>query len=214
MNYKKFDIESWNRKEHFYRFKDQLRCGFSLTTKIDISSIIPFIKENKYKFYPTIIYLITKAVNKQQEFKLAIKNGELIQWDVVNPAYTIMHSETDTFSELCSMYTEDFKTFLEEYDRLLEKFKGNYTMSPQSGIENIFNISMIPWVHFDGFNLNVPDSEDYFAPIFTLGKYIVDNERILMPISIQVHHATCDGLHVANFLQNLQCLCDNIVELL
>ncbi|WP_394799933.1 CatA-like O-acetyltransferase [Myroides odoratimimus] len=28
MNYKKFDVESWNRKEHFYHFKDQLRCGF------------------------------------------------------------------------------------------------------------------------------------------------------------------------------------------
>lgn len=57
MNYKKFDIESWNRKEHFYHFKDQLRCGFSLTTKVDISKVILFIKEHEYKFYPTIILL-------------------------------------------------------------------------------------------------------------------------------------------------------------
>lgn len=213
MNYKKFDVESWNRKEHFYHFKDQLRCGFSLTTKIDISKVIPFIKEHEYKFYPTIIYLITKAVNKHSEFKFAMKDGELIQWDTVNPAYTIMHPETETFSELCSVYKGDFKNFLEEYDRVHEKYKGDYAISPQREIENIFNISMIPWVSFDGFNLNVPGFGDYFAPIFTLGKYIKNNEEILMPISIQVHHATCDGLHVAKLLQSLQELCDNIEEL-
>lgn len=213
MNYKKFDVESWNRKEHFYHFKDQLRCGFSLTTKIDISKVISFIKEHEYKFYPTIIYLITKVVNKHSEFKFAMKDGELIQWDTVNPAYTIMHPETETFSELCSVYKGDFKNFLEEYDRVHEKYKGDYAISPQSGIENIFNISMIPWVSFDGFNLNVPGFGDYFAPIFTLGKYIKNNEEILMPISIQVHHATCDGLHVAKLLQSLQELCDNIEEL-
>lgn len=213
MNYKKFDIESWNRKEHFYHFKDQLRCGFSLTTKVDISKVILFIKEHEYKFYPTIIYLIAKAVNKHSEFKFAMKDGELIQWETVNPAYTIMHPETETFSELCSVYTGDFKNFLEEYDRVHEKYKGNYAISPQSGIDNKFNISMIPWVSFDGFNLNVPGFGDYFAPIFTLGKYLENNGEIVMPISIQVHHATCDGLHVAKLLHSLQELCDNIEEL-
>ncbi|MDM1347899.1 type A chloramphenicol O-acetyltransferase [Myroides marinus] len=213
MNYQKFDIENWNRKEHFYHFKDQLRCGFSLTTKIDISQVIPFIKEHGYKFYPTIIYLISKAVNKHQEFKLAMKDNELIEWDTVNPAYTIMHTETETFSELCSMYTDNLKVFLKEYDRVQEKYKGNYAMSPQTGIENIFHISMIPWVSFDGFNLNVPGFGDYFAPIFTLGKYTVNKDEVLMPISIQVHHATCDGLHISKLLNSLQEYCNSISEL-
>lgn len=213
MNYQKFDIENWNRKEHFYHFKDQLRCGFSLTTKIDISQVIPFIKEHGYKFYPTIIYLISKAVNKHQEFKLAMIDNELIEWDTVNPAYTIMHTETETFSELCSMYTDNLKDFQKEYDRVQEKYKDNYAMSPQTGIENIFHISMIPWVSFDGFNLNVPGFGDYFAPIFTLGKYTVNKDEILMPISIQVHHATCDGLHISKLLNSLQEYCNGISEL-
>lgn len=213
MNYQKFDIENWNRKEHFYHFKDQLKCGFSLTTKIDISQVIPFIKEHGYKFYSTIIYLISKAVNKHQEFKLAMKDNELIQWDTVNPAYTIMHTETETFSELCSMYTDNLKDFLKEYDRVQEKYKGNYAMSPQTRIENIFHISMIPWVSFDGFNLNVSGFGDYFAPIFTLGKYTINKDEVLMPISIQVHHATCDGLHVSKLLNSLQEYCHSISEL-
>ncbi|MCY4778810.1 type A chloramphenicol O-acetyltransferase [Sphingobacterium sp. UT-1RO-CII-1] len=212
MNYKKFDIESWNRKEHFYHYKDQLRCSFSLTTKIDITEVIAFIKERGYKFYPVIIYLIAKAVNKHPEFKFAMKNGELIQWETVNPAYTTMHAETETFSELCTLYTDDLKAFLKEYDKVQEKYKGNYALSPQKGIDNIFNISMLPWISFDGFNLNLPDLGEYFAPIFTLGKYMKNAEQVLMPLSIQVHHATCDGLHVARLLDSLQELCDNIKD--
>lgn len=211
MNYKKFDIDTWNRKEHFYHFKDQLRCGFSLTTKINISKVIPFIKANDYKFYPTIIYLITQAVNKHDEFKFAMKEGELIQWDIIHPAYTVMHPETETFSELMAHYTGDLPAFIAEYDRVQETYKDNYALSPQQGsIENIFTISMIPWVSFDGFNLNVPGFGDYFAPIFTLGKYTVQGDEILMPLSIQVHHATCDGLHVAKLIQSLQRLCDEM----
>jgi chloramphenicol O-acetyltransferase type A len=87
-------------------------------------------------------------------------------------------------------------------------------MLPQQGIENIFNISMLPWVSFDGFNLNVPGFTDYFAPIFTLGKYTTHKEAILMPLSIQVHHATCDGLHVAKLLHTLQELCDTVQDLI
>lgn len=37
MNYKKIDLEQWNRKEHFLHYRHNLQCGFSLTTKIDIT---------------------------------------------------------------------------------------------------------------------------------------------------------------------------------
>lgn len=213
MNYQKFDINTWNRKEHFNHYRDQLRCGFSLTTKIDITKLIPFIKEHNYKFYPVIIYLITKAVNTHREFRFAIKEGELIVWDTLNPAYTVLHPDTETFSELRSTYTESLSTFIAEYDRIDLKYKEDYSMTPVSDIENIFHISMLPWISFDGFNLNVPDFGDYFVPIFTLGKYTKNDDQILMPLSIQVHHATCDGLHVAKLLNTLQQLCTNIQDL-
>lgn len=214
MNYKKFDIESWNRKEHFYHYKDQVRCSFSLTTKIDITAVLPFVKEYGYKFYPVIIYLISKAVNKHPAFKFAMKEGELIQWDTVNPAYTIMHEETETFSELSTAYTDNLIAFLAAYEYVQEKYKGNYAITPQSGLDNIFNISMLPWISFDGFNLNLPDFGDYFAPIFTLGKYSTQGEQVLMPLSIQVHHATCDGFHVAKLLHSLQEFCHEIKDLI
>ena len=69
---------------------------------------------------------------------------------------------------------------------------------------NSFTVSMLPWITFEGFNLNLQKGYDYLIPIFTIGKYYQEEERIIVPIAIQVHHAVCDGFHVCRFINELQ----------
>lgn len=210
MNYKKIELEQWDRKEHFLHYRHNLQCGFSLTTKIDITALKAILTKNNLKFYPAMVYLIAKTVNYYPESRMAIKNDELVIWDYTNPAYTIFHPETETFSELWSEYFEDFDTFLQGYNQDFQQYKNNLNLSAKPNFpENHFCISMIPWVSFDGFNLNVANVNDYYPPIFTMGKFIQQNDKYLLPISIQVHHATCDGFHIARIVNKLQELCDD-----
>lgn len=69
---------------------------------------------------------------------------------------------------------------------------------------NIFTISSIPWVSFTSFNLNLPKVTHYLLPIFTTGMYFEQNGKFWLPIAIQVHHAVCDGFHIARFVNELQ----------
>ncbi|MBG2874999.1 type A chloramphenicol O-acetyltransferase [Proteus alimentorum] len=210
MNYEKINLEQWNRKEHFLHYRHNLQCGFSLTTKVDITTLKAILAKNNIKLYPAMIYLITKTVNSYPESRMAIKDNELVIWDYINPAYTFFHPKTETFSELWSEYFEDWYSFSQEYNQDYQKYKDNLSLSAKANFpENHFCISMIPWVSFDGFNLNVANVKDYFPPIFTMGKYTRQRGKILLPISIQVHHATCDGFHIARMVNKLQDLCDN-----
>ena len=74
---------------------------------------------------------------------------------------------------------------------------------------NSFNISMLPWVEFTGFNINVFDKGKFLLPVFTMGKYFEHNGQRLLPLAIQVHHAVCDGYHVGLFIEKLQNYIDN-----
>ena len=65
---------------------------------------------------------------------------------------------------------------------------------------------MIPWTTFESFNLNLQKGYTYLSPIFTLGRYYKEDEKFLMPLSIQVHHTVCDGFHICQFLNELQDL--------
>ncbi|MEQ4921994.1 type A chloramphenicol O-acetyltransferase [Proteus hauseri] len=209
MSYNKVDLEQWNRKEHFLHYRHNLQCGFSLTTKIDITLLKTVLADKNIKLYPVLIFLIAKTVNSYSESRMAIKDNELIVWDKVNPAYTIFHPETETFSEIWSEYTEDWIVFSQRYMQDYQQYKDNLALSPKPNHpENHFCISMIPWVNFDGFNLNITNVKDYYPPIFTMGKYCQTDSKILLPLSVQVHHATCDGFHMGRMINKLQALCD------
>ncbi|QAV24693.1 type A chloramphenicol O-acetyltransferase [Proteus hauseri] len=209
MNYTKVDLEQWNRKEHFLHYRHNLQCGFSLTTKLDITLLKTILTNKNLKLYPTLIFLIAKTVNSYPESRMAIKDDELIIWDQINPAYTLFHQETETFSEIWSEYSEDWMTFLQRYEQDYQYYKDNLALSAKPHHpENHFCISMIPWISFDGFNLNIANVKDYYPPIFTMGKSYQVDGKILLPLSVQVHHATCDGFHMGRMINTLQALCD------
>ena len=69
---------------------------------------------------------------------------------------------------------------------------------------NVFPISTLPWATFTGFNLNIVSDGKYLLPIFTFGKHFTQQNKILIPLSIQVHHAICDGFHVSRFIEDVQ----------
>lgn len=77
MSYTRFNVEAWQRKEHYHVYNEQVNCGFSLTAKIDITSLYSFISLRDYRFYPTMIYLLSSIVNKHDEFKLSKKTMSL-----------------------------------------------------------------------------------------------------------------------------------------
>lgn len=204
MQFKKININNWNRKEYFEHYFSNIPCTYSMTIKLDITKI----KSKNIKLYPTMLYYITSIVNKHDEFKTAFnENGELGIYDEMIPCYTIFHKDTKTFSNIWTKYTQNINDFYNEYENDLKKYGNKKELNAKPNIpSNIFNVSMIPWTTFESFNLNLQKGYTYLSPIFTLGKYYKKDDKFLMPLSIQVHHAICDGFHVCQFLNELQDL--------
>lgn len=201
------DIENWERKEHYYHYSNVNQCTYSITLKLEVSNIV----NSSFKFYPTIIYLISKTVNDIKEFKMSFEDSKLGYYDVVNPSYTIFNNNSKTFSSIYTEYNDDFNLFYNNCIEDIKTYSKSTSFSPKAcNIKNLFNISSIPWVSFDGFNLNINNCFDYLPPIFTIGKYFNDSNKILMPIAIQVNHRVCDGYHVGLFAESLQ---ENIFNL-
>lgn len=213
MSYIRFNVEKWQRKEHYHLYSEHVNCGFSLTAKIDITSLVNFISLRGYRFYPTMIYLLSSLVNRHDEFKLSKKDGELILWEKVHPSFTIFHNQTETFSSLWCEYSDNIQTFMGNYHHQLTLHKDDAKLTPQPNqAENIFYISSLPWVSFESFNLNIANTASNFTPIFTMGKFYREGDKILLPLSVQVHHAVCDGFHVGRFVNELQTLCNELAD--
>lgn len=204
MNFRIINKETWDRKEYFEHYFSDIPCTYSMTTKLDITKL----KNSSRKLYPTMLYLISKVVNNNDEFRISFDmNGQLGIFDEMLPCYTVFHQDTKTFSNIWTEYSDDYDTFCKLYEKDMEMFGSVKRMIAKPNIPiNNFSVSMIPWTTFDGFNLNLQKGYNYLLPIFTMGKYYEENGRYFLPLAIQVHHAVCDGFHISNFINELQLL--------
>lgn len=210
--FKIVDKETWKRKDYFDYYFNKLRCTYSVTVNIDITGLMAFKRKYNARLYPLLIYVLSKAVNNHEEFRTAQNvRGEIGVWDELVPCYTVFHEETKTFSNLWTEWTEDLLSFMHNYERDIEQFGAIDQMDAKPDLpENIFFISSLPWFSFTGFNLNIYAEGTYLLPIFTWGKYVQEGERFQIPLSVQVHHAVCDGFHVARLVEEIQRYCDAI----
>lgn len=196
---------TWDRKEIFEHFLQQ-NTTFSITHELDITLLQRYISTSPYRFYPAFIYLVTQVINTHNHFRMSITpEGELGYWSHLHPSYTIFDKSSTLFS---AIHTEMQPTFAAFYYAFLQDHKqyaNRGQLSPkQPTPPNCFPISMLPWVSFTGFNLNIGNNASFLFPIITAGKFFERGNAIYLPLSLQVHHAVCDGYHAAYFINTLQ----------
>ena len=214
MKFNPIDIEKWNRKEYYTHYMDIMRCTYSLTVNIDITGLRAAVKEMEKKIYPVQIYMIATVVNQYAEFRMdKNSSGELGYWDEVNPSYTVFNKDSETFSSIWTNYNRIFSRFYDSCMEDITEYSQSTCLKPKPNEpSNYFTLSSLPWVNFTGFNINVFNEGRYLTPIFTIGKFIETADSVLMPLSIQVHHAVCDGFHIGRFVKSLQDLASNYKE--
>ncbi|KQL54440.1 chloramphenicol acetyltransferase [Heyndrickxia shackletonii] len=207
MKFHPIDRENWDRKIYFEHYLHQ-KCNYSISTNIDITMLLEQLRNKGLKLYPAFIYMVSKTVNSYKEFRTCFnEDGVLGYWDQMVPSYTIFHQDNKTFSSIWTDFNDEFPTFYNNYQIDLECYGDLKGLDTKENIsENTFHISSIPWISFTGFNLNVHHDNDYLLPIITGGKYFYQKDKIWLPVSLQLHHAVCDGYHAGLFFMELQQL--------
>ena len=77
MNFTPIDFNDWNVREIFYYFSSIAPTGYSLTFEINVTKLKRAMEDKKLKFFLAYLYVVTKSLNKQIEFKIAKENGVL-----------------------------------------------------------------------------------------------------------------------------------------
>ncbi len=202
MKFTLIDINNWERKEYFNHYRHAIPCTYSMTVKLDITTI----KQQDKHLYSTLLFRLTEIINRHEEFRTNYNpQGELGIYDRLIPSYTIFNPETETFTNIWTEPSKTYTDFYQSYQQDITQYGKNKGLIGKPDMpENTFNVSMIPWTSFEGFNLNLEKGFAYLLPIFTFGKYEQINNRYIIPMSVQVHHAVCDGFHVCRLINELQ----------
>jgi chloramphenicol O-acetyltransferase type A len=202
------DTQGWPRAQIFYYFTQMAPTGYTVNVTVDVTEMQRALRDARMKFFPAYLYLITRVLNRQAEFRVAYSDGVLGCWDTLTPLYAAFHEDDKTISFLWTPYHEDFCVFHEHYleDKRLYGDNHGILAKPGTPPPSCYTVSCIPWVRFDSFALHGVDLRQYFFPSVEAGKLTEGNGKIAMPLSLTLHHATTDGWHVHLFLEELQHL--------
>lgn len=201
------DMQTWERGQMFYYFSKMAPTGYSLTVDLDITEMKSALKAAGMKFFPAYLWLVTRTLNCQTEFKIAEKDGQIGYYNTLTPLYASFHDDDKTFSLMWTEYDEDFKTFYQAYINHQKCFGDRHGVLSQCEMlppENAYTVSCIPWVSFKHFSVHSYENKPYYFPSVEAGKYYESMGRILLPLSVTCHHAATDGYHVKCFLETLQ----------
>ena len=204
MNYEIINTETWERGELFRFYIEKLRNVMSMTVDTDVTKLVSFVRAHGLKFYPAMMWAVSKAVNGRAEFRYGWKDGDLVRWDYVSPYYADFHGEDERFVKLVTEYSGDLSEFHARFLADRERYKDLRAFDLKEIPPNTFDVSCLPWVRYRSFDIHVFDEGRYLAPVVTWGRFETENGKTVLPLSVNIHHAVADGWHLSRLFADVQ----------
>ena len=197
------DLETWSRKELFDFFIGYAHPYFNVTAQIDVTNLREFIRARKVKLSHVLHYCALRAANEIEPFRYRLKEGKVFVYDKIDGGTTVL-LPNESFSYAYFDFHPDFAAFASGMEKAVtELISGTGKLKPTMRDDVIYHTTL-PWISFTSFAHARTGGRGESIPRIVFGKITDSNERQVLPISVEVHHALMDGLHVGRFLEHVE----------
>ncbi len=201
MDYQVLDWATYARKDHFLYFASMANPYAGTTVEVDITDFLARCKAEGYPFFLSFLYCVGRAANAVPQLRQRIVDGRPVELRSCNTSHTVLRPDgTYGYCRLDCM--QPFDAFLPEAIRRHEAAKVSGNIEDGDEGWTLLFTSSTPWLRYTGLVQPTPVPADS-NPRITWGKYLTENGRTTMPVSLLVNHALVDGLHIGEFYREL-----------
>lgn len=198
------DLAGYTRADILRAFIDRQMPQFSVTCAVDVTALKQACVHTGASVFLASSHAVSCSVNAVPPLRHRVIGGVLYEYDRTDPGYTVAR-EGDLFSFCNGVHLDDFGAYCREARARMNAVQHTPDLSVGEKHHQFF-ISSVPWLAFTGFT-HPYDPLYAHVPVVTLGKLVETQGRWQMPVAIQVHHGTVDGVHVARFFDQLTERC-------
>ena len=200
-SYQIIDEETWERAIHCAVFRNSVEPAFCVTFEADITNFKRMVKEAGLSFTLAMVYAVCKCANHIEAFRYRFVDGQVALYNKIDTAFTYLNKNTGLFKVVNVPMLDDLKEYCELAKKTAEEQKDYFT-GPLGN--DVFQCSPMPWVTYTHISHTNSGKKDNATPLFDWGKYYEKDGRTMIPISVQAHHSFVDGLHIGQFVEELQ----------
>ncbi len=205
--YKIVDVKKMPRYKLFKWFNSFDNPCYGINKEIDVTEVVNYSKDTKTSFFINFLYLLMLSLNKVEEMRLRIVDGNVVLYDDIDPSYVVRTFDGNIESGRHKM-TYDYNEF---YQRALEEITNKKNIKCEDETFNgndygCYYITCLPWLDFTSMTHPIPslDPSSKSVPRIGWGKFTLKDNRYKMMLNITVSHAFVDGKPLCDCFNNLE----------
>ena len=198
------DLTNWARRDLFEFFRSYDNPYFNVCAKVDITKLVALVRERPgVRISLALHYFSLRVANEIEPFRYRLKDEKVFVYDVVSGGTTVL-LPNESFAYAYFEYEPDFEKFLSDMGKAVDDVRnGSGVLKPTMRDDVIYH-STLPWISFTSFAHARKKGRGDSVPRIVFGKFAKEDERVMVPISVEVHHALMDGLHVGRYFNRLE----------
>ena len=198
----KIDLDTWERRALFNLFQPFSEPYHGVCIRVDCTATYHYAKQHHLSVFLSFLHRSLAAAQQVENFRTRIIDGEAWRYEEVNGGSAVGRPN-GTIGFAHYRYRERIKEFVTYASMEVERVRARYDLEryPEA---DLIRYSTLPWFDFTSISHARDLSHEDSAPRITFGKMTEAEGRRTMPVSIHVHHALADDLHVAHFVDHFQ----------
>jgi chloramphenicol O-acetyltransferase type A len=202
------DLETWPRRDLFEFYRHFDKPYFNVCTRLDVTDLLSALSALSARKHISVSlayhYFALRTANEIEPFRYRLRDGKVVVHDVIHGGTTIL-LPNESFGLAYFHYDPDFATFYEGASRAVADALGRGGgLKLEETDDDRLHFTTIPWISFTSFSHARNWKREDSATKIAFGKFAEEDGRTWLPISVEVHHALMDGLHVGRFLEQMQ----------
>ncbi len=204
MTMRAIEFTNPHQRRHFEFFHSMNHPHFSLCANVEIGGWLDMARRRGLKITPSIVHLLARVANEIPQLRQRIREDQAVEHDVVHPTFSVATDASDVFSFCHVDYSPDLEDFVQRATTAMGEMRTEPIFEDEPGRDDYLFMSPLPWVAFTSVQHAMQYHPHDSVPRISWGMFFESDGRTLMPLSLQVHHALVDGLHVGRFFQRVE----------
>ncbi|MBR4270742.1 MAG: hypothetical protein IKQ31_03615 [Clostridia bacterium] len=193
------DIKKYKHKDLFERFIKEQNPAVCVTGCFDVTNL--YKRKDKHRFNAMMCYCVVKAAQGIEEFHYSIgANKKLYYYPNVKTNFGVKEKDGIPYWGDV-VYADSFAKFEQDYEKAREYC---YQNCKYYQVDNGALISTSAVTNYPFTSFSIDNSDEFWDTFLMWGRYVEDNKRVKLNISMRFHHAILDGEHVGLFFAALQ----------
>lgn len=203
----KVDLDTWERRAFFEVFSTFTEPYTGVCVRVDCTATYNYAKEHGLSVSLSLLHRSLAAAHQIENFRTRIVDGTVWRYEEMLGG-AVVDRPNGTIAYAYLRYVEPLEDFVREASAEVDRVRRRNDVEPY-GAPNLILYSNIPWLDFTSVSHARDFTRRNSEPRITFGKITEANGRRTMPVSIDIHHALADGLHIAQYLERFQRLLDS-----